>query len=200
MKKQEFLDALRKGISGLPETDVQHWLDFYAEIIDDRMEDGMAESEAVADVGSLHDIVAQILPETPLPKLVHAKVKPKRPLKAWEIVFLVLGSPLWVPLLFAGALVVLACYAVLWACIITLYAAVLTAALGAVALIISALFYFPPGHVLSQIFFGGTGLMCAGIAVLLFLASGKVTTWLLHLSKTALLTVKFRFVRKEATP
>lgn len=199
MNKKEFLAALRAGLAGLPEADVQHWLDFYSEIIDDRMEEGMTESEAVADVGCVHDIVTQILSETPLPKLVHAKVKPKRPLKAWEIVLLVLGSPLWVPLLFAGALVVLACYTVLWACIITLYAVDLTAALGGVALIISALFYFPPNHVLSQIFFGGAGLMSAGIAVLLFLVSGKVTTWLLRLSKKALLAVKFRFVRKEAT-
>ena len=64
MNKKEFLAALRAGLAGLPEADVQHWLDFYSEIIDDRMEEGMTESEAVADVGSVHTIVTQILSET----------------------------------------------------------------------------------------------------------------------------------------
>ena len=199
MNKQEFLAALQSGLRGLPRGDIQHWVEFYREMVEDRMEDGMSEEEAVAALGPVRDLVAQILSETPLPRLVHEKVKPKRPMKAWEIILLVLGSPVWVPLACAAVLVLLAGYAVLWACIITLYAVDLTAALGGVALIISALFYFPPNHVLSQIFFGGTGLMSAGIAVLLFLVSGKVTTWLLRLSKKALLAVKFRFVQKEAT-
>lgn len=199
MNKQEFLAALQAGLKGLPRGDIQHWVEFYREMVEDRMEDGMSEEEAVAALGPARDLVAQILSETPLPRLVHEKVKPKRPMKAWEIILLVLGSPVWVPLACAAVLVLLAGYAVLWACIITLYAVDLTAALGGVALIISALFYFPPNHVLSQIFFGGTGLMSAGIAVLLFLVSGKVTTWLLRLSKKALLAVKFRFVQKEAT-
>ena len=199
MNKQEFLAALQAGLKGLPRGDIQHWVEFYREMVEDRMEDGMSEKEAVAALGPVRDLVAQILSETPLPRLVHEKVKPKRPMKAWEIILLVLGSPVWVPLACAAVLVLLAGYAVLWACIITLYAVDLTAALGGVALIISALFYFPPNHVLSQIFFGGTGLMSAGIAVLLFLVSGKVTTWLLRLSKKALLAVKFRFVQKEAT-
>ena len=198
MNKQEFLAALQAGLKGLPRGDIQHWVEFYREMVEDRMEDGMSEEEAVAALGPVRDLVAQILSETPLPRLVHEKVKPKRPMKAWEIILLVLGSPVWVPLACAAVLVLLAGYAVLWACIITLYALDLTAALGGVALIISALFYFPPNHVLSQIFFGGAGLMSAGIAVLLFLVSGKVTTWLLRLSKKALLAVKFRFVQKEA--
>lgn len=198
MNKQEFLAALQAGLKGLPRGDIQHWVEFYREMVEDRMEDGMSEEEAVAALGPVRDLVAQILSETPLPRLVHEKVKPKRPMKAWEIILLVLGSPVWVPLACAAVLVLLAGYAVLWACIITLYAVDLTAALGGVALIISALFYFPPNHVLSQIFFGGAGLMSAGIAVLLFLVSGKVTTWLLRLSKKALLAVKFRFVQKEA--
>ena len=199
MNKKEFLAALRAGLTGLPEADVQHWLDFYSEIIDDRMEEGMTEPEAVADVGSVHNIVTQILSETPLPKLVHAKVKPKRPLKAWEIVLLVLGSPMWVPLLFAGILVILACYATLWACIVSLYAVDLSLVLCAVAGIFGSFLYVPSGDVLPRIFLIGAGLMCAGLSVLLFFAFTKISAWILRLSKQALLAVKFRFVRKEDT-
>lgn len=199
MNKKEFLAALRAGLAGLPEADVQHWLDFYSEIIEDRMEEGMTEPEAVADVGSVQDLVAQILSETPLPKLVHAKVKPKRPLKTWEIVLLVLGSPVWVPLLFAGILMVLACYAVLWAVIVSLYVLDLSLALSGVAFILAAFFQLNAQQVLSQLFFVGIGLVCGGLSVFLFFASGKIAAWILRLSKQAVLAVKFRVVKKEAT-
>lgn len=199
MNKTEFLTALRSQLSGLPGEDVQRTLDFYSEMIDDYMEDGMSEAEAVAAVGPVRDIVGQILAETPLPKLVRAKVKPKHPLKVWEIVLLVLGSPLWVPLLFAGVLVLLACYAVLWSVIVALYAVDLSLALCAVAAIFGSLFHIPSGGVLPQIFLIGLGLMSGGLSVLLFFAFGKITTWILRLSKMALLALKFRFLRKEDT-
>ena len=198
MNKKEFLAALRAGLAGLPEADVQHWLDFYSEIIDDRMEEGMTESEAVADVGCVHDIVTQILSETPLPKLVHAKVKPKRPMKAWEIILLVLGSPVWVPLACAAVLVLLAGYAVLWACIITLYAVDLTAALGGVAGLVGSLLLAPSGELAARVFLLGAGLACLGLAVLLFFVFNQISVWILRLSKKALLALKFRFVQKEA--
>ena len=92
MNKQEFLAALQSGLRGLPRGDIQHWVEFYREMVEDRMEDGMSEEEAVAALGPVRDIVAQILSETPLPRLVHEKVKPKRPMKAWEIILLVLGA------------------------------------------------------------------------------------------------------------
>jgi len=199
MNKKEFLAALCSGLSGLPEEDVQRTLDFYSEMIDDHMEDGMSEGEAVAAVGPVRDIVAQIFAETPLPKLVRAKVKPKHPLKAWEVVLLVLASPVWVPLLFTGILVVLACYAVLWAVIVSLYAVDLSLVLCAVAGIFGSFLYVPSGDVLPRIFLIGAGLMSAGLSVLLFFAFTKVSAWIHRLSKQALLAVKFRFVRKEDT-
>ena len=42
MNKQEFLDALQGGLSGLPKEDLQRILDFYSEIIDDCVEDGLS--------------------------------------------------------------------------------------------------------------------------------------------------------------
>ena len=60
MTKQEFLSRLREGLSGLPEDDIAERLTFYGEMIDDRIEDGLSEEEAVAEVGSVDDIAAQI--------------------------------------------------------------------------------------------------------------------------------------------
>lgn len=53
--------------------------------------------------------------------LIKAKLKPSRELKGWEIALLVLGAPLWLPLIIAFAAVLLSVYAVIWSVIISLY-------------------------------------------------------------------------------
>lgn len=199
MNKTEFLTALRSQLSGLPGGDVQRTLDFYSEMIDDYVEDGMSEAEAVAAVGPVRDIVGQILAETPLPKLVRAKVQPKHPLKPWEVVLLVLGSPVWLPLLFAAILVILSCYVAVWSVIVSLYAVDLSLVLCAVASIFGAFRSLALNGILPFIFLIGLGLMSAGLSVLLFFAFNKVSAWILRLSKRALLAVKFRFLKKEGS-
>ena len=65
MNKQEFLDALQGGLSGLPKEDLQRILDFYSEIIDDCVEDGLSQEEAVATLGSVDEILASLQTESP---------------------------------------------------------------------------------------------------------------------------------------
>ena len=40
MKKQEFIDEIRMRMEGLPEEEVTKSIDYYSEMIDDRIEDG----------------------------------------------------------------------------------------------------------------------------------------------------------------
>ena len=56
MLKQEFLAQLRDALCGLPQRDIDERLTFYSEMIDDRMEEGLSEEEAVAAVGSVDEI------------------------------------------------------------------------------------------------------------------------------------------------
>ncbi len=65
MTKSEFLTALDKKLAALSAEDRSSFLTYYAEIIDDRMEDGLAEADAVAAAGSIDEIAAQLLAETP---------------------------------------------------------------------------------------------------------------------------------------
>ena len=98
MTKNEFLSALDARLTGLPEEDKQKSLSYYAEMIDDRVEDGMTEEEAVSALGNMDGIVKQILDETPISKLVKEKVRAKEAPSGALIVLLVLGAPLWLPL------------------------------------------------------------------------------------------------------
>ena len=50
MNKQEFLAQLRKQLSGLPLKDAEDRITFYSEMIDDRMEEGLSEPEAVSAI------------------------------------------------------------------------------------------------------------------------------------------------------
>ena len=104
MKKNEFLLELKERLVGLPETDMKQSLDYYTEMIDDRMEDGLSEEEAVAAIGDLDEIVRQILTETPHPPATVKKEQKnqKRGLEVWMIVLLVLGALLDVWGLAAG--------------------------------------------------------------------------------------------------
>ena len=130
MKKQEYLDTLRKNLDGLPTQDIEHAVSYYAEMIDDRIEDGMSETEAVADIVSPEAAAAETLRAIPLHKLVIERVKPKRALRVWEIILLALGSPIWVSLLLAAIALVLGIYAVLWSLVAVLYAFELSFAAG----------------------------------------------------------------------
>ena len=61
MKKYEFLDELCRALRFCPSAEeAQRTVNFYSEAIDDRMEDGMSEEEAVAAMGSVEDIVREL--------------------------------------------------------------------------------------------------------------------------------------------
>ena len=61
MTKHEFDRLLREKIAQLPQKDIDSFSQYVDEMIDDRIEDGLSEEEAVADIGSIDDIVKAIL-------------------------------------------------------------------------------------------------------------------------------------------
>ena len=199
MSKQEFLLALRGALADLPEADLRASLDYYAEIIDDRMEEGMDETEAVASLGSVVAAAEQILLDMPLPTLVKARVKPKRKLRAWEIVLLSVGAPVWFPILLALAVVVLAVYIVFWSVVVCFYAADLCLAAGFAAGVACAVMLFVTGKSMVAITMLGAGLACAGLAIFGFFGCNAIARGMIWLSRKLWRGIKFCFIRKEET-
>ncbi len=64
MKKAEFLALLRERLADFSNEDAEKSAAFYSEMIDDRMEEGMTEEEAVAALVNLDDIVRSIRQES----------------------------------------------------------------------------------------------------------------------------------------
>lgn len=199
MNKAQFLAALEKKLSMLSPADIEQSLAFYAEMIEDRIEEGMCEEEAVAELGSVEEISARILSETPLPKLVKARIKPTRSLRAWEILLLILGFPLWFPLLLAAAILVCSLFIVIWSVAVSLWAAEISLAVsGAALLAVGLLWLFVDPPALSFLFLG-SALALAGLSIFGFLGMLYLTKAVIRLCKALHHSIKSFFIKKEAT-
>lgn len=198
MNKNDFIAELKKELNGLPDSDIQRSIDFYTEMIEDKIEDGMTEENAVSELEPPAEIAKKVLSETSISKLVKAKLKPSRELKGWEIALLVLGAPLWLPLIIAFAAVLLSVYAVIWSVIISLYCIDLSFAVCVLGGTAQGIIFAFGGNVVSSVFYFGASIACFGIAVLLFFAFGRISGALVSASRHLVLKTKSMFIKKEA--
>ena len=103
MNKQEFITLLEKRLFELPQVEKEHLLNYYNETIEDRIEDGMSEAEAVASLDSVEDIVKQIYSERAVS--FKEEEKPAHSRQRWRIVLIELLSPFLATLLCVFAMI-----------------------------------------------------------------------------------------------
>ena len=193
MTKLEFLNQLRKQLSGLPEDDLAERLTFYSEMIDDRMEEGLSEQDAVSSIGSAAEIAAQITADIP-----HSpSKKEKKKVNVWLTVLLILGSPVWLSLLIALFAVILSLYISLWSIIISLWAVFGSLVVCALAGIVAGIGFIIGGKVLTGITVIGAGLVCGGLSIFLFYGCLAASRGTVLLTKKLVLWVLHRFSKKE---
>ncbi|MBR0436056.1 MAG: DUF1700 domain-containing protein [Clostridia bacterium] len=197
MRKQEFLDALKSGLTGLPQEDIGERLTFYGEMIDDRMEEGLTEEEAIAAIGPVENVVNEIVAETPLTKIVKEKIKPKRRMKAWEVIMLILGFPLWFPLSIVAFVLILVFYIVLWVLVICLWVIEIALWVCALAGLAAGVLYMARGYVGLGIMLFGAALFVAGLSIFLFFGCKGATVGTAKLAKKIVHGIKRLFVGKE---
>ncbi len=197
MNKGLFLHTLRERLSFLPQGDIEERISFYEEMIDDRIEEGLSEEEAVAAVGTVDDIVEQVMAEIPLSKLVVQKVKPKRSVRAWEIVLLILGFPVWFPLIIAFMAVMFSVWIVLWALVISVFAVGVSFVAGWISSLPVALYYVTLGSFAGAGSFLGAGMILAGLGILVIIGGKYFGKGVIVITKKYLLWIKSLFVGKE---
>lgn len=197
MNKNEFLSALKARLSALPPNELEERLEFYSEMLDDRIEEGLSEEAAVAEIGSVDDVAAQITSDIPFVKLVKEKIKPKHSFKTWEIICLILGSPIWVSLLIALAAVIFSAYAVFFAVLAALWAVELSLAVSSVVCIVSGIVYLFGSTTLTGLVALCTGAVALGVSILAFFGCKKASKGIFKLTKNIVFNIKKRFVNKE---
>ena len=185
MNKQEFLKNLRVSLSNLPQEEIEERIIFYSEMIDDRIEEGLSEEEAVAAVSTADETLTHSTNEQPTPKA-------KRKLKAWEIVLLILGSPIWFSLLIAALAVAIAVYASLWSVIVSLWAAFGAVASSALGCVVAGVIFTCIGKVLTGVASIGVGIALAGLSIFCFFGCLATTKGSIFLTKKIFQLIKRR--------
>lgn len=197
MNKNEFIDALRLRLADLPSEELDERIGFYVEMIDDRIEEGLDEEAAVAEIGSVDSISGQILADIPLSKIAKSKIKKRRRMRAWEIVLLAVGSPIWASLLIAAFAIIISLYAVLWSLVAvawSVFGAFGGCSLGGIAAGVLSIVH---GEILIGIAFFGVSLVLAGLGIFIFFGCMAATKGMVTLTKKIVLGIKKCFVRKE---
>ncbi len=196
MRKQDFLRALGKRLSGLPRQDVEERLIFYSEMIDDRIEDGLSESEAVLEIGSIDKVAAQILKDADASKPEREEIAPKRGARVWEILLLALGSPIWLSLAIAAFAVILSLYVVVWSLVVSVWAIFVSLVAVAVGGTIGGIFFALGGNSLTGIAVVGASIFSTGLAILVFFGCRVATMGTLLLPKQIFTGIKRGFAKK----
>ena len=88
MNKQEFLDKLKKKLSTLSKKEREERLAFYGEMIDDRVEEGLTEAEAVKGIGAVDVVAAQIVDDISTERKKKEKQERKKKEKKENILML----------------------------------------------------------------------------------------------------------------
>lgn len=195
MTKNEFTSQLREKLSRLDERDVEDRLNFYGEMIDDLMEEGLCEADAVAQIASRieSELASEFCTEPQHPaqeeraeKETPRGIKQRRALKGWEIALIALTSPIWASILFAAATAVLvlaisavvlvfALYAVLFSLVICAWAFFASLAVCATVFLVLSPVLAAVGKGLAGIALIGMALICAGLAIFLFFGARAVS-------------------------
>ena len=209
MNKTDFLAQLGRQLSGLSNADLEKSLAYYNEMIDDRIEDGASEEEAVSAVGTPQQAATQILAEMPLSKVLKVKMKRSERLPTWATVLLIIGSPIWLSLIItafavvvslaaAAFAIVVSVYAVLWSVLIILWAVglafVVSPLFGIFLLIVSV----AGGNLGGGLALLGAGLTLGGISVFYLRFCLHCTKLVVKISKKFSLAVLSCFRKKEA--
>ena len=121
MTKQEFLTSLRAKLQGLPKEDIDERVSFYEEMINDRIDEGEDEETAVAELGSVDDVVRTIAADIPLAKIVKHRMTPKKRIPGWVIALIIVSFPFWLPLVITSLSLVFSGFVLIWAMVIVAY-------------------------------------------------------------------------------
>ena len=198
MKKEEFISNLRKKLLGMPKKEIEERLNFYSEMIDDKVEEGILEDDAVLSLGSIDSIAEQIISDIPFSKIAKERISKKRSFKTWEIVLIAVGSPIWFSLLVALFAVVLSLFAVMFALEVSLWAIIVSLAVCSPFVEVAGFISIFVNNTPIGLLFIGSGLILAGLSIVLFLIVKPTLKGGISFMKKLVLWIKKLFVKKEA--
>ena len=197
MTKQQFMEKLQAKLAGISQKDIDERISFYNEMIEDRIEEGCSEEEAVAQIGSVDEIYKQIVAEMPFTKLIKEKLKLGRKLSATEIVLIVLGFPLWLPLLLGAVVVVIALYVSFWTVIVSFWSGFVALVACAFGGGVGGVLFLVTGRAFSGVVIIALSLISVGLSIFAFYVCKIVTTYALKAGRFVVKWLKHACVQNK---
>ena len=194
MTKTEFLDELNRLTKDYPVEETEKSIEYYSEMIDDRIEDGMSEEEAVTSLGDVKDIAKEIEIELPMKTIVKKKVNEKKGdgIPVWVTVLLIIGLPVWAPILLAIGIVVFSLYITLWSIVIAFWAVDVALFIAVIAGLLAIGITMVKGSMLSAMIYFGITLLLIGLALF-----GLIGCFYASKGLAALIAAIFKSIKKK---
>jgi uncharacterized membrane protein len=193
MKKSEFFDSLRENLKDYDEKDINESLQYYDEMISDRVEEGENEEEVIESFGDIENISKELEVNLPLKAIIKTKNKGKPKKSPLVIVFLILGFPLWFPLFLTFIILVLSWYIILWSLNLSI-AAISLSMLYTLVYGIASTFMNIGTHNAIALGSFGMVLVSIGVFVLFGYLSYLFSKWLIRLANKMLNSLKIRII------
>ena len=193
MNKQEYLARLRAALACLPEGEIEESVAFYAEMIDDRVADGMTEEEAVAQLDDPKAAARAIIADLPVVPRTVVRTKQRNRALYWTLV--ILGSPLWLTLLLAAGMLVLAGLLTIWCLILGLWLLAAGLLAGGPLGIGVCLWALAVGQPAYGVFELGSGLLCFGLGLFCLHGAVAASKTLMQVSRQWIAKAKAPFVK-----
>lgn len=174
MKKKEFIYRLKKEIKNLRPKEQQDIINYYSELIDDRIESGEYEEDIIASLGSIDLIVDEIMGERTfhyseseeVRKTNRSHKEKSRNSSLLKIILLIVLAPFW----FAGLMIFIS--------------VIFGIAVGSFSITISGIYYFIGSiiHISKDLYVGiiqcGISLILLAIGLLLMKYGIKLVTFI----------------------
>ena len=196
MRKQDFIKELQTKLSFLPKEEIKDRISFYNELIDDKIEEGLKEEDVIESIGSVDEIIDQIINDMPLSKIAKDQIKPKRKLSALEVTLIIIGSPIWLTLLLSLVAVLFSLYIVGWSLIISIWAIFISLISVLVAGITLAVVSLFSNSALVALSYLGVTLIILGLTILIHYVCKIMTKVYIKLTKLIVLSIKKKLLKR----
>ena len=193
MNKQEYLTQLRAALACLPEGEIEESVAFYTEMIDDRVADGLTEEEATAQLDDPKAAARAIIADLPVVPRTVVRTKQRNRALYWTLV--ILGSPLWLTLLLAAGMLVLAGLLTIWCLILGLWLLAAGLLAGGPLGIGVCLWALAVGQPAYGVFELGSGLLCFGLGLFCLHGAVAASKTLMQVSRQWIAKAKAPFVK-----
>ena len=178
MNKKEFMQKLEYYLRHLTEDDRNDALEYYSEYIDDL---GLTDDDDVcARIGDPREVSRQIIAQTAERRITEqTEKKTVRGAGSilWLIILGIFASPIALPLAIAFVVILVAIVITIGSVLVSFFIAGGSMVIAGIGL---ALFSFASGSIAQVFVCIGSGLVVIGLGILILMATGKITSVLIH--------------------